>query len=69
MSSFASASRAWFASGSDIAGFSPMMYMPRMSPASIAWMISTTVRPGFGSSVAPHSFSNFARRPSLSTRW
>ncbi len=31
-SSCASASRAWCRSGSDIAGFSPMMYMPRISP-------------------------------------
>ena len=33
-------------SGSDIAGFSPMMYMPRILPACTASMISTTVRPG-----------------------
>ena len=45
-SSIASDSRAWFASGSDIAGFSPMMYMPRTLPALIACITSTTVRPG-----------------------
>ena len=48
-SSFASASRAWSWSGSDIAGFSPMMYMPVISPSWTASMISTTVRPRFGS--------------------
>ena len=45
-SSAASASRAWSTSGSDIAGFSPMMYMPRILPSYAAFMISTTVRPG-----------------------
>ena len=33
-SSAASDSRAWFASGSDMAGFSPMMYMPRILPCA-----------------------------------
>ena len=47
-SSDASAWRAWFRSGSLIAGFSPMMYMPRtlcgsLSGASALVMISTTV--------------------------
>ena len=56
-SSIASASRAWSTSGSDIAGFSPMMYMPRISPFFAAFMISTTVRPGFGSSSRPQSRS------------
>ncbi len=41
----ASAPRAWFKSGSDIAGFSPMMYMPLISSACTASMISTTVLP------------------------
>ena len=56
-SSLASASRAWLRSGSDIAGFSPSMYMPRISPAWIAFMISTTVSPRFGSSVWPQNSS------------
>ena len=45
MSRLASASRAWLASGSLMAGFSPMMTMPRTSRAIMAWMSSTTVRP------------------------
>ena len=45
-SRLASASRAWCRSGSDIAGFSPRMYMPRIRPSSEPRMISTTVRPG-----------------------
>src|SRR6202051_1186701 len=45
-SSFDSASRAWSASGSLIAGFSPMMYMPLTLPARMALMTSSTVRPG-----------------------
>ena len=44
----ASAPRAWLRSGSDIAGFSPMMYMPLISSSWTASMISTTVLPRFG---------------------
>jgi hypothetical protein len=51
MSSAASASRAWLASGSDMAGFSPMMYMPLDAAGVMACMTSTTVRPGLSSSV------------------
>ena len=57
-SSAAIASRAWSTSGSDIAGFSPMMYMPRISCFFAAVMISTTVRPGSGSSGIFQSVSN-----------
>ena len=39
-----------------------MMYMPRILPACTASMISTTVSPGFGSSVAPHSASKLSLR-------
>ena len=44
----ASAWRAWFRSGSLMAGFSPMMYMPRILCGSVSGartlcMISTTV--------------------------
>ena len=53
----ASAPRAWLRSGSDIAGFSPMMYMPLISSACTASMISTTVLPRLGSSVTPHAAS------------
>ncbi|MCY1545783.1 hypothetical protein D9M68_817400 [compost metagenome] len=67
-SSDASASRACSASGSDIAGFSPMMYMPRTSPRSIACMTSTTVRPGWRSSGMPHSASKLAIATGSSTR-
>ena len=56
----ASAPRAWFKSGSDIAGFSPMMYMPLISPACTASMISTTVLPRLGSSFLPQAFSYLA---------
>ena len=45
-SSAASASRAWVASGSDMAGFSPCTYMPRISPCLMACITSTTVSPG-----------------------
>ena len=57
-SSMASAWRACCRSGSDIAGFSPSIYMPLISPAWIAFMISTTVRPRTGSSFWSQSFSN-----------
>ena len=46
--------RGW-TSGSDIAGFSPMMYIPLIVPRWIASMISTTVSPGSGSSASPQS--------------
>ena len=68
----ASASRAWFASGSDIAGFSPMMYMPRTVPALIAFITSTTVRPGRSSSVPegnPQALSKRERAAALETCW
>ena len=71
-SSAASDSRAWFASGSDIAGFSPMMYMPRTVPALIAFITSTTVRPGRSSSVPaarPQALSKRARAAALETCW
>ena len=58
-SRWASAPRAWFRSGSDIAGFSPMMYMPLISSLCTASMISTTVFPRFGSSFLPQAFSYF----------
>ena len=63
------AARACPTSGSDIAGFSPMMYMPRTLPAYAASMISTTVRPGLVSSFAPQSFSKRLFASGLSTRW
>jgi hypothetical protein len=53
--------RAWLRSGSDIAGFSPMMYMPLISSAWTASMISTTVLPRLGSSFTPQAASYFAR--------
>ena len=67
MLQLASASRAWLRSGSDIAGFSPRMYMPLITPACTAFMISTTVRPRFGSSVVPQACSNWARISAFST--
>ena len=63
----ASAPRAWFKSGSDIAGFSPMMYMPLISSLWTASMISTTVLPRFGSSFTPHAASYFPRISAFST--
>ncbi len=57
----ASAARACAASGSDIAGFSPMMTIPRIVPAWIASVISTTVRPGVAGSGAFQYRSNQAR--------
>ena len=62
ISSVASAWRAWSASGSLIAGFSPMMYMPLMVPASIALITSTTVRPGLSSSDSGATFQALAKR-------
>ena len=47
--------------GSDIAGFSPIMYMPWISSRCIASMISTTVSPALSSSGVSHSASNLAR--------
>jgi hypothetical protein len=52
-----------------MAGFSPITYMPAISPRSIAPMISTTVRPGLGSSVAPHSASSRSRVVRLPVGW
>ena len=54
--------------GRDIAGFSPMMYMPRTLPALIACITSTTVRPGLSSSVPagrPQALSKRARAAAL----
>ncbi len=71
-SSAASDSRAWFASGSDIAGFSPMMYMPRTVPALMAFITSTTVRPGRSSSepaARPQALSKRERTAALETCW
>ena len=67
-SSAASPARACARSGSDMAGFSPMTTMPLISPRFAASRISTTVRPGFGSSGTPHSFSKRARTASSATR-
>ena len=60
-SSLASASRACCTSGSDIAGFSPSMYMPLISPSWMACMISTTVSPRLGGSVVPQNSSYMLR--------
>ena len=38
-------------------------------PVPAGFTISTTVRPGFGSSFVPQSFSNRSRACGLSTRW
>ena len=53
----ANPSRACCASGSDIAGFSPITYMPRMTPSWTASMIST-VRPFSGSRSVFQNSSN-----------
>ena len=63
ISSAASAWRACATSGSDIAGFSPMMYMPRIVPACTASMISTTVSPGLRVERAPPQRLEAARAP------
>ena len=68
-SSIASPARACAVSGSDIAGFSPMMYIPLIFPACTASMISTTVRPFSASSARPHRSSKRARISSASTDW
>src|SRR5262249_8183443 len=47
--------------------FSPRMYMPLITPACTAFMISTTVRPRLGSSVVPQAFSTLARMSAFST--
>ena len=60
-SSAARALRTFAVFGSLMNGFSPWMYMPRMSPCSAAWMISTTVSPGWGSSGTPHAASKRPR--------
>ena len=44
-----------------------MMYMPLISPAWMASMISTTVRPRLGSSVWPQKFSYWPRMSTFST--
>ena len=64
----ASPARAWAASGSDMAGFSPMIYMPCISPRLAASIISTTVNPAFLSNGIPHSFSNRSLASVLVTR-
>ena len=68
-SRFDSALRTLFEFGSDRKGFSPIMYMPLIAPASAFFMISTTVRPACGSSLASHAFSNFRRTSSAVTAW
>ena len=66
--------RAWFRSGSLMAGFSPITYMPRIlrgsSSGACAWCrISTTVRPGSGSSGVFQKASNQVRTAGSATRW
>jgi len=68
-SRFASPLRTLFTLGSLRNGFSPIMYIPRMLPASASATISVTVRPAFGSSWASHARSNFSRVSSRTTRW
>src|ERR1700674_589901 len=61
-SRWASAARAWLRSGSDIAGFSPMMYMPVISlrwtaskgSNEEAYLFQKLVRTGFGSNNVEH---------------
>ncbi len=45
-----------------------MMYMPRIWRFLAAFMISTTVRPGSGSSAVPHSVSKRCRASGVPTR-
>ena len=52
------ASRACCTSGSDMAGFSPWMYIALITPSWIACMISTTVKPRFGASPGPQRCLN-----------
>jgi hypothetical protein len=52
-----------------MAGFSPITYMPRISRFFAAFMISTTVSPGCGSSVVPHSASKRCCTSGAPTRW
>ncbi len=52
-----------------MAGFSPSTYMPVISPAWTAFMISTTVRPFWGSSDWPQNCSNISRTSAFSTDW
>ena len=61
--------RTLFEFGSEMKGFSPMMYIPRISDLSAAAMISTTVRPGFGSSETPQASSKRARIAGSATDW
>ena len=57
-------------SGSDIAGFSPSTYMPLISPAWIAFMISTTVRPALGIELlAPELLERARADRRVSTGW
>jgi hypothetical protein len=68
-SSAESALRTLFTFGSDMNGFSPIMYMPRTEPWSAADTISVTVRPGLPESGTPHAASKRSRTSSSSTRW
>ena len=50
-------SRVWFWSGSDIAGFSPITYMPLIRSSITSFSISTTVKPFFLSNLCPQKLS------------
>ncbi|EWS63194.1 hypothetical protein Y695_03574 [Hydrogenophaga sp. T4] len=70
----ASPSRAWFKSGSLMAGFSPITYMPQIFCGSLAGAlalcrISTTVRPGWSSSSVFQNASNQSCTSGVFTRW
>ena len=55
--------------GSDIMGFSPMMYMARTCPSNAAWVASTIVRPGLsGKSSSPQTLATLRRGSSTLTR-
>ena len=62
-------SRAWFASGSDIAGFSPITYMPRILPCLMACITSTTVSPGFCVEACPPAAARHARSARAPPGW
>ena len=51
------AALASYRTGSDIAGNSPIIYIPDISPSFIAFIISTTVSPLTGSKDLPHASS------------
>ncbi len=65
----ASAFRTLFTLGSERKGFSPIMYIPRISFLRAPFMISTTVRPASRSSGTRHLSSNFFRISGSSTLW